>query len=66
MSICNNLPVIDLETILACDRQGAVQQILKACQDLGFFQVLLYYYRSLLHIVYYKNLLPLSATADPT
>ncbi|KAI3773010.1 hypothetical protein L6452_04207 [Arctium lappa] len=38
--ICNTLPVIDLTTTLSHDRQDAVQQILEACQDFGFFQVI--------------------------
>ncbi|KAJ0581376.1 putative hyoscyamine (6S)-dioxygenase [Helianthus annuus] len=32
---CNTLPVVDL----ARDRHDAVQQILRACQDYGLFQV---------------------------
>ncbi|PWA93518.1 2'-deoxymugineic-acid 2'-dioxygenase [Artemisia annua] len=37
---CNTFPVIDLEAALANDRHDAIQQILKACQDFGFFQVI--------------------------
>ena len=37
--LCNTFPVIDLEAALANDRHDAIQQILKACQDFGFFQV---------------------------
>ncbi|KAI7730134.1 hypothetical protein M8C21_001422 [Ambrosia artemisiifolia] len=37
---CDTIPVVDLENALACDRHDAVQQILRACQDYGLFQVI--------------------------
>ncbi|XP_024968710.1 hyoscyamine 6-dioxygenase-like [Cynara cardunculus var. scolymus] len=38
--IFNNCPVIDLEKAVSGDRNDVIQQILKACQDCGFFQVI--------------------------
>ncbi|KAH1106121.1 hypothetical protein J1N35_009889 [Gossypium stocksii] len=36
---CNTIPVVDLSKALAHDRIAIVQQILKASQEFGFFQV---------------------------
>ncbi|KAJ9547996.1 hypothetical protein OSB04_020539 [Centaurea solstitialis] len=38
--IFKNCPVIDLEKAISGDRNDIIQQILQACQDTGFFQVI--------------------------
>ncbi|XVE72953.1 hypothetical protein DITRI_Ditri11bG0078900 [Diplodiscus trichospermus] len=37
---CNTIPVIDLSKVEAQNRADIVQQILKACEEFGFFQVI--------------------------
>ena len=36
---CNNVPVVDISKALDHNRTDTVQQILKASQEFGFFQV---------------------------
>lgn len=38
--LCNSIPVIDLGGDLTHDRPRIVQQIIKACQEFGFFLVI--------------------------
>lgn len=40
ISVCNQIPVIDLQENPKNDRSDIIQQILKACQEFGLFQVI--------------------------
>ncbi|KAJ9564985.1 hypothetical protein OSB04_000951 [Centaurea solstitialis] len=40
VSVCNDIPVIDLQENANTDRSDIIQQIHKACQEFGFFQVI--------------------------
>ncbi|KAI3678813.1 hypothetical protein L6452_38116 [Arctium lappa] len=40
VSVCDEIPVIDLQENPKIDRSDIIQQILKACQEFGLFQVI--------------------------